>query len=350
MTHSLSDIAPAFCAELCHANVLISLLRAIHVRERPKCIVTATSEGLKCTCENSRVMQGSVILPKSLFRFYDLRQEDIAVTVNLEQLLKCIGSFSEADLIASINQFQSPPGQYSATNESEASLKLTIQNQDSDLEFEVAESEVTTTTSMGNEETSFQLFPNVPEEEVTSRLTLPTIVFGGEMWWDFDPFSEDFGIRVDGNKWRFFFSSPGGRSEVIVGKPNDCNVTYEYKSTAHHHTYVFRHALVKETLNALVLSRFTILSTSETNTSIKYKIMVDEENASAYIEYLITAKYMDEEAYPEQDLLADDQDNLPLGAEFSTIAALNQTSGEEQMTSCDADNDVFDDDGEDLEF
>lgn len=319
------DVPPAFRAELRHAGVLIKLLRAIHVPERPKCIITASHLGLKATCENSTAMQGSAILLKRLFQSFDLRQEYIAVKVNLSLLLKCVGNAShenEANFIS----FQSPGVGLDSVSE-DVSLKLMIRDEWSPLELEVTDGDLTTSLSMGSEEGGFHLFPDIPDP--TARLSLPSCVFG-EMFLEFDPHSEELGIRVDGDKFRIFFQSDAGKTEILINN-RDEGIKYEYESEEHHHSYLFRLALIKETLESLVLSKRTTITTTETVTSFRYQILVNpDDGETADIEYVLTAKYHgDEDPYPFPESLTEDldtSDRLPIGAEYHTVTTAQLTS------------------------
>lgn len=309
----------AFCGELGHANILMSLLQAIVVRDKPQCIMSADVTGFRATCENSRSMQGSAILPKQLFRSYDLRQADVSVKVDLMQLLSCLGSSSTKDspdaAFASAVAFQTQSHLSEGEN---MSLRITIWDELSPLELQVTEGDMTTTLELGSLTGGFHLFPTIPEHSVTSRLSLPSCAFV-EMFLEFDPNAPDVGMRVDQNKFRFWFRSEDGKSELAIKQDEESDVHYEYFGRDLSHNYRFRHSLINETIASLVISKRTKIATANL-TSVTYSILIDPDGETADIQYIIVAKH---DVGDEVDLYSepeDDPDDIAAGTEFSTFS------------------------------
>jgi hypothetical protein len=368
-THTVSTVPPVFKASLEHSNILIGLLNTIRVYDRPKCIFTFTCDGLRATCENSRVMHGSAILPKHIFRYFDLRVPEIQVKLNLDVLLTCFGNAAlESDPMIAITSFHTSGGNSIGED---TTMELLIREEDSALELSVSEGDVETKLDITPEVGGFNLFPDMRPESLTARLQMPSLVFA-EMYSEFDMKSEDIGFRVDAESFRIFFNSVGGKSEILVDKNSNRQhelsdsdsaaeqepVKYEYlfdpksngpddedgddeedeESAPDHHSYLFRLNLVKEMLNSLLISKTTTITTSDTFTAIRFSCLVDQStNDTAAIEYQMVARAnVDGDPYPYvielppemvSAINLNDDSDLPAGADHTTMQFQNMQFG-----------------------
>lgn len=311
-----------FRGSLKHGTVLLSLLQAIVNKERPECMVCVDQSGVRATVETSRVMQGSAVLPAHLFRQFRLTRgtQSQSVCIDLTQLLQSLGRVSDG---AADDGNDWTPDSLSQQSSADCSLDLEV-DQDSGLMLRVADGDVVTEVRMAPIRPSFALFPCVPEQSVSSRVSLPSSAFA-EMWLDFDPHAEQVGLHVDDRTFRLWFKSTDGQTELQLSHKPQSDVTYQYTSPEPSCSYLFRMSLIKETIHSLLMSKSTTIATADL-TSITYRILVDADGDTADIQYLMLAKHTNpDDPIPQfADHLSDDEsdapaDVVPLGADHSTF-------------------------------